>query len=636
MATVESLAKKYGVPEKKIVDLCAKHGTRVFGNNWPLTNELTAQIEKEIRPVPIPQEELLSRNYIIFTLTAMEKPGLQLVLQQILELRMNKRTNSKLVAVSAAIDQLEVDAKAEAANVGNPRGRFLMENARLFDEMRSRGWLNILQGGIAEEGLVLGNYIRLKCKASDSVLVLGKNMSLNTCVHLRNKANQHEGPDKKPVDNKGYISVEERGISSKGWLQSINNTPVFGPIGRERYFRIDKRKYSVSVQETQIPDDLMQLRGSIPGAGEVVYRFIGKEWKTMRLGEKFNEGAEGFIYLLEDRDVCAKIFRPENLRMRKLEKLRILCDNYERLRGRDNSVIRRLGWPQEVLFNEKKEPIGYIMRFFRNVRSFDRISSRTYSGYIQNNKEKQIIAAVSLVELVRFLHDNNIILCDINRGNVLFDDSQRAYLVDLDSAQITNPKPERIEGDTAHFACYPANVAVPQFLPPERVNAKNYSFVHTKADDVWILQYMIFLLLTSCGAYFPYEHAAETKEGKQDVLHGNYQFHFNYTRPVATDDPLYSMHCMISYLAPDVQKAFFNSFSGKGTKFKAVNRYEARIWMLHLVKYYYDLPNMKKKDPEYGVYRPSKIKLYENRTNAAINFNELADFLDNFDSWKLR
>ena len=44
--------------------------------------------------------------------------------------------------------------------------------------------------------------------------------------------------------------------------------------------------------------------------------------------------------------------------------------------------------------------------------------------------------AVNFAELIDFMHHNNVILCDINRDNILYDKDLVAYLVDLDSDRL--------------------------------------------------------------------------------------------------------------------------------------------------------------------------------------------------------
>ena len=637
MATVRDLASKYNKSVDEVMDMVRKCGTRPFGPDWVLKPELAREVEEILKlPIPpVPIHNPLLRSKLIFvTLNAMEKPGTYKVLDEIFRLRIEEDIQSRLIAVSSAIEQLKRDADSESFRT------YLQNNYKVFSKISESKFLTLLDGSIAEEGLVIGNYIRKECSGSDSILILGKNMSLNICVYLRNRGNK---------TTKNYVVVEERNISSSGMLHPVKKwgDEVFGPVGDEKEVILrngeDRRTFKCKpeVITTPVSENNIPMKGSIPSAGDTVYVSRNKRWIALKLGAVLNKGgAEGAIFTLDDDELCAKIYFPESITERKMKKLTLLCSKYYEMRGRDNSVMQRLGWPQEVLFNEAKEPVGYIMRKFKDVRSFDTIPARKFGEFVGNSKERQVIAAVSFVELIRFLHDNNVILCDINKGNVLFDDMQRAYLVDLDSAQVTDPEPVSVDRakNTARFHCYPANVAAPQFLPPERVDEDYFTFRHTKMDDAWMMQYMVFMLLTKGNAHFPYRNSASNPEGLKDIQEGRYLYYVDYLPNVVDeDDPLYPMHCIISRLPLEIRRAFFNSFNKMGRRFNAKGRADAYTWMIWLVKYYYELPEMAKRDPEDGKFMPSSIKLaHSSKRTGKLKTDGIEDFLDRLDSWIAR
>lgn len=647
MSTIKSLSEKFKCPINVVKEAARQAKFIALSDEYPIPDEKAKEIESTLRraaPIPVspPTEdketkELLGRDYIVFTLTAMERPGFAIVVEKIMTINPKK---GRFIVVSGAIDELKRDADHESDVY---RAGFLKRNSELVEKMAQMGWLQILKGTVSEEGVTIGNYIRKDLKSEDSILVLGKNMSLNTFVYIMNEEKVLKDRDgrwekdldywvgpsyKEPKRNlcfykkyryKGsYVPVEECSFSSSGNLfRVVVENPVFGPDINDRYKKIERELYSVSVQVTPTSEEAIVINGEIPHEHSTVYTYNNGEWNSIQLQEQFNRGgAEGCIYNIEDPMLCAKIFNAGCITKRKMEKLRILCDGYKELRGRDNSVIRRIAWPQKMLYasQDLSQPVGYIMCKFTDVQSLGQFTPKKYEEYIKDKKENQVVAAISLTELVRFLHENNVILCDINRGNILFDNNQRAYLVDLDSVQVTDPKPYRKDKSNhiAYFNCYPANVASPQYLSPEHVFETEYSFVHSKADDVWCLQYMIFLLLTTCGACLPFENSASIPEGKQDIANGKYKFPKSYSssNPIPTSDPLYYMHCTLSRLTKELREAFFNSFSKDGTRFRADKRFAAKVWMIFLVKYYNSLPSRINRDPENGVYSP-KTMCYE-------------------------
>lgn len=140
-----------------------------------------------------------------------------------------------------------------------------------------------------------------------------------------------------------------------------------------------------------------------------------------------------------------------------------------------------------MLYNTSGESVGYIMSSFNGTILFSNFGSKNFDPLIVGcDKTRQVTMAVNSSALIDFLHHNNVILCDINRGNVLIDPKEiQAYWVDLDSAQIADQN-----------YCYPSNVVLPEFLSPEHVYDEDFTFRRTKADDIWIVQMLLFCMLT--------------------------------------------------------------------------------------------------------------------------------------------
>lgn len=674
MSTIKTFAEKYNITVAEVKNIARKKCNFIpLSDTYPLSYELEEKLDKALKfipppihnpqpvseifkaesqtstkyqsvppPIPVPQpvskslknEDLLSRNYIVFTLSVLEKASTYKVLKNIIELRKTKNTNTKLIVVSAAIDELKTDAEAD-----KPK-KYLMKNYQLFNTMREKGWIIVLDGNIAQEGMTIAMYIRNNCRNSDSILILGKNMTLDTYIFLRNKGNAKKWDYKNPVYQDGYIPIEECGIKFNGDLTNVKyaGDPVFGPVGEERSVKVKSEKNANEVCKPVV--NLIELSeapiftcGKIPTEGDLInIKDNNGRWKTVILYKEVSHGAEGAVYNLEDDAFCAKILFAQSRTERKLKKIELMCQRYEELRSRDNSIMRRIAWPQKIVFNDKYEPVGYIMPKFTDVTGFDNFNTMSYGDFIRNSKENQIISAVSFVELIRFLHENNIVLCDINRGNILYDSKQRAYLVDLDSAQITEKEPFKKENGMAYYYCYPSNVAAPQFISPEHVDEKYYTFRHSKADDVWSVQYMIFLLLTCCGAFLPYNNDAGSPEGKKDIREGRYLYYFNYRNNIPESDPLFRMHCIVSRLPSYLQKAFYNSFSGKGSKFNMHDRNEVKIWMIWLINYYIELPEIIRADAEDGEYLPETIKYSTKDGGNSYNHN-VESILNEIESW---
>ena len=158
----------------------------------------------------------------------------------------------------------------------------------------------------------------------------------------------------------------------------------------------------------------------------------------------------------------------------KMKKISLMCGRRSHMESIDAPIMERIAWPEKMLYNTEGEAIGYIMKLFQGTHCLSEFAYDTFEEIIPNvQKSHQITMAVSLAELIDFLHHNNIILCDINKENIMFDSNQAAYIIDLDSAQIADKN-----------CYYPSNVGIPEFLSPEHVYDNNFSFLHKNIAQI--------------------------------------------------------------------------------------------------------------------------------------------------------
>lgn len=282
--------------------------------------------------------------------------------------------------------------------------------------------------------------------------------------------------------------------------------------------------------------------------------------------------------------------------------------------------MERIAWPEKIIYNEHEEPIGYIMNLFEGTTPFSDFAYDTFEEIIPGVKKKhQVTMAVNFAELIDFMHHNNIILCDINRGNVLFDKNQMAYLVDLDSAQIA---------DQNYF--YPSNVGIPEFLSPEHIYDKTFSFKRKKADDVWILQMLLFHMLTPDGD--PYATSKDFDDEREIIAKGYYPYQ---AKNNAAEPPIKGSvwHMIVGHFPLFVKEMFWNSFHGKGAFFHEADRKSSWDWLNTMVRYQECLPDMVKSDAESGKYMPTAYRKHiQSQDKVNIIGGSLDDLLKKFSS----
>ena len=566
-------------------------------NNNSTAPRNTPQQTRTHRPVTPPpgngdaeerQKQYLSRDYVIFTHMALRKFQTANILRQVIELKASRKTKTKIVVCSEAVDYVAKAAKDDDR---------LQTMADSLDVLKRYNMLTILPGRISEENHSISSFIKER-NLSDSILIVGVNRSLSTFVYFRNKNNQSD---------RTYVKIFERDVTGKGFLAN--------PLKQMVAFEDPADKPPAPFSDAPV-----KLTSPIPTSGQYVYYKQKGTMTPLLLENEVGGGGEAYIYKVYSGTKCAKIFKAESNSELKMKKIALMCSKCNLLKGIDTPIMERIAWPEKMLFNEHEEPIGYIMNLFEGTVPFSKYSYATFEKYIPNvNKSHQVTMAVNFAELIDFMHHNNIILCDINRGNVLFSDNQMAYIVDLDSAQIA---------DSEYF--YPSNVGIPEFLSPEHIYDKTFSFKRTKADDIWIMQMLLFKMLTPNGD--PFAAAQQVNDEREYVAKGLYPYQAG--NKAAEEDIRGSVwHIIISHFPRFVKELFWNSFNGNGSYFHEKDRKPAIVWLNTMVRYQECLPEIVKSDPESGKFKPSEYRKHvQSQGTVDITGGSLEDLLKRFSS----
>ena len=510
------------------------------------------------------QRQLLSRDYVIFTYMALRKPGTSHLLMQLADLRVRRKTRTKIVVCSASMEYV----KKKAATCDEVRK--ISDSLEILMEY---GMLTVLHGRISEENKTISTFIKER-ELSESILIVGISRSLHTFVNHRNSSNQGD---------RTYVMVFERDVNSKGFL-------------------VNPQKLAVAFEsadgkaEAPYSDRARSLTLPLPEQGDNVYVKEADGGLTpIRLEDGIGKGGEARVYKIASGTKCAKIFSANSNSDMKIKKVSLMCEKYTLMQRIDAPILDRIGWPEKMLYNSAGEEIGYVMNLFSDTVAFDRYSYDKFSEFIPGvEKMHQVTMAVSFAELIDFMHHNNIILCDINRGNILFDSDQAAYLVDLDSAQIADDK-----------YYYPANVAFPEFLPPEHVRDDDYSFKRTKADDIWALQVILFRILTPNGD--PFATSRDYDDDEKVIEKGYYPYQ-SQNNPAEEAVKGSVWHMIVHHFPGFLKNVFWHSLNGNGDFFRAENRRNSTSWLNNMVRYQETLPGMIATDPESGKFIPERYR----------------------------
>lgn len=575
--TVRSLAQSYHVSIEKAVEALEKNGTIILSVDMPIVDDDKLEKYKQIisrlaipapdpkqkpKPKPISMAEL-GRDYVIFTHMALRKPATAEILRQVILIQSKNKTNTKIVLCKEAVDQVVKAAQSDS------RLKEMVNSLTVLDRYNM---LTILSGRISEENRSISLFIKSK-NVSDSILIVGFNRSLDSFIFSRNRRN---------ASNKKYVKIIQADVTNGGVLVV--------PDQRRPAFANAERK-----QRSDLGTTPSILKGRIPTIGDNAYYYQNGSLVPVVLESELGAGGEAITYKIFQGTKCAKIFKAQSNCPMKMKKISLMCGRRSHMESIDAPIMERIAWPEKMLYNTEGEAIGYIMKLFQGTHCLSEFAYDTFEEIIPNvQKSHQITMAVSLAELIDFLHHNNIILCDINKENIMFDSNQAAYIIDLDSAQIADKN-----------CYYPSNVGIPEFLSPEHVYDNNFSFLHKKADDIWILQMLLFQILTPMGN--PY--AGSCTNEKEAVSKGLYPYQAG-DKAADTEIKGTPWHMIVSHFPRFLKMMFWNSFHGSGKFFHEADRRLAQAWLNTMVEYQEILPEHVKGDGESGKFMPTRYRKY--------------------------
>ncbi len=156
------------------------------------------------------------------------------------------------------------------------------------------------------------------------------------------------------------------------------------------------------------------------------------------------EGGEGRLYETDYNNLVAKIYH-EGKRTPEREK-KILYMIEHPITGKEN-ITYRICWPKEILYDSNHAFQGFLMKrvpqgYLQLGRSVLLISRPEVQKSIlpEWNRETLVQVASGFAKLLEILHENNVLMGDVNAGNIMVHPKNpwNVYLVDCDSYQIAD------------------------------------------------------------------------------------------------------------------------------------------------------------------------------------------------------
>jgi serine/threonine protein kinase len=262
-----------------------------------------------------------------------------------------------------------------------------------------------------------------------------------------------------------------------------------------------------------------------------------KNQKPINLKGEINKGGEGTIYGVDDNTV-AKVYHPKALTPEKEAKIKAILSKKINFEG--------ICAPIESLFNENNKFIGYLMPKAKADKGFE-LQTCIFNPALLKNKlpdwTRVNLAnlSITILEKIKYLHEKNIIIGDINPFNILIRDDKTVFFVDVDSYQVDN------------FTC---PVGTVHFTAPEIQDINSYNdLIRTKEHEYFAVATLLFMIFHAGKTPYSYQGGGNMKDNIKSM---------NFSFPLGDEDnylaPQGMWEFIWSELSYEIRKAFYTVF----------------------------------------------------------------------------
>lgn len=209
-------------------------------------------------------------------------------------------------------------------------------------------------------------------------------------------------------------------------------------------------------------------------------QLIDQTGRTVQLGREIGRGGEGTVFEVVGRpDLVAKVYKQAADQL-KAQKLLFMAAKAS------PELMRLAAWPSAVLFDQSNIPRGITMPLVTGAREIHVLYSpaQRRTHFPKADWHFLIRAARNCAASFAILHQSDVVVGDVNQGNILVDKDALVRLIDCDSFQLT-----------AQGRVFRCMVGVSHFTPPELQSCSFDRVDRTQNHDSFGLAVVLFHLL---------------------------------------------------------------------------------------------------------------------------------------------
>ena len=225
----------------------------------------------------------------------------------------------------------------------------------------------------------------------------------------------------------------------------------------------------------------------------------GLRGQLYKLGKLIGRGGEGNVYLVQGTNLVAKIMS-KAIPMHEPKMCYMVSHPITDLLDSTGVPILHMAWPNDVLYDENGQYLGYTMPYIEGgVEIFEIArgcrSQKAMSLFPKYNWGLNIQVAHHLAMAVAYLHKQGCVIGDMNCKNILVNENRTIIILDADSFDIKD------KVNNIHYKC---GVGTEDYLAPELQgrNLRMETAQFNEHTDNFALAVHIFQLLM--GNYHPF------------------------------------------------------------------------------------------------------------------------------------
>lgn len=360
----------------------------------------------------------------------------------------------------------------------------------------------------------------------------------------------------KRITPQGYLNNMQVVRENGKWVVPNRKTVSVGSIFTPQ----STGAFRICEHPTSMLDEVIPLT-EVPGSFDVVYAMNPKteQFAELELGELIASGGEGAVYETNTKFV-AKIYKEDKVTTRRKEKVMLMTKKELEYPG--------ISFPVIPLFNSHSEFVGYLMKkaVGEELRTSIFFPGSAFKKKHPDWKREDLVQlCITILKKIDYLHSRNIIIGDINPGNILVKSPTEVFFVDTDSYQIED---------------FPCPVGQCNYTAPE-IQGKEYnSFLRTMGNENFAIATLLFQILLP--GKLPYAHAGGGKQS-ENILEMNFPYRLGENGN--KNEPGGPWRFMWSHLTYAVKEDFYNTFQKGGTHTAEDQRLSAADWIKTLSRY---------------------------------------------------